>query len=206
VSQLEAAEAQVAQAQDALERTRLLAPAAGTVYKRTAEPGETIGSGSPVAILDTTGALVVKAGATLREVQTLALGQAATLLEEDGASSSPGRVSSIATTPNPADGLYVVEVTPQAQERFRPGTLLYMRFSGAKTQGVRIPLEALVHRQDRDFVFLVEAGPRVRQIPVEVDHTEGGDVAVRSGLLGGERVVAEGAYFLQNGQTVRVLD
>ena len=205
MSQLEAAEAQVAQAQDALERTRLLAPAAGAVFVRLAEPGETIGAGSPVVVLDTTRTLVVKAGATLRELQTLALGQAATLAEEDGAASLPGRVTSIATTPSPADGLYLIEVTPQAETPLRPGTLLRMRFAGAQARSLRIPLEALVHRQDRDFVFLVEAGPRVRQLPIEVDRAEGGEVVVRTGLSGGERVVAEGAYFLEDGQTVRVL-
>ena len=84
LSQLEAAEARVAQAQDALGRTRLLAPAAGTVFARLAEPGETVGSGTPILVLDTTDALVVKAAATARELGALRLGQQASLSGDEG--------------------------------------------------------------------------------------------------------------------------
>ncbi len=206
-SQLEAADAQVLQAQDALERTRLLAPAAGTVYKRSAEPGETVGAGMPIALLDTTGALVVKAEVTERELRLLHVGQAAPLLDEDGEAAPPGRLTSLAATPSASDGLYPVEVTPQAPGRLRPGALLRLRFDAApRATTLRIPLEALVHRQDRDFVFVLEGAARVRQVPIEVDEAEGREVTVRSGLRGGERIVAEGAYFLQDGQSVRTLE
>ncbi len=205
-SQLEAAEAQVAQAEDALARTRLLAPSAGTVFARLAEPGETVGAGTPILVLDTTGLLVVKAPATERERQALRVGQAARLTGDAG-EAFPGRVTSIATTPNAADGLYTVEVTPEAGRRLLPGTLLRVRFEpGRKAAELRIPLEAVVHRQDRDFVFVLQAGGTVRQVAVEVDEAEGREIVVRSGLEGGERVVAEGAYFLQDGQRVRTIE
>ncbi len=206
-SQLEAAEAQVVQARDALERTRLLAPAAGTVFKRSAEPGETVGAGMPIVLLDTTGALVVKAEVTERELRMLQLGQGASLFDEDGAAMPPGRVTSLAATPSSADGLYPIEVTPQAPGRLRPGALLRLRFDvSSRATTLRIPLEALVHRQDRDYVFVLEGASRVRQVPIEVDEAEGREATVRSGLRGGERIVAEGAYFLQDGQSVRTLE
>ncbi len=205
-SQLEAAEALLAQAQDAVERTRLLAPAAGTVFARLAEPGEMVGSGKPILVLDTTGALVVKASATARELSALRLGQAATLAGDEGGPTLHGRVTSLATTPNAADGLYAVEVTPAEPLPLRPGALVRIRFAATSaTSDLRIPLEALVHRQDRDFVFVLDGGA-VRQVPVEMDEAEGREVVVRSGLSGGERIVAEGAYFLQDGQSVRTVE
>jgi len=212
LSQLEAAEAQLAQAEDALERTRLRAPVAGTVFMRMAEPGETVGAGSPVVVLDTTGVLEVTGGATEREAKALRVGQGVELLTEDGGASFRGRLSALATTPNPMDGLYAVEVSPEAAApTLRPGALLRMRFAARpdQTPGWRIPLEALVHRLDHDYVFVVEAaasGGVARLRPVETGAAEGRDVTVRSGLSGGERIVAEGAYFLQDGQAVRLLE
>jgi RND family efflux transporter MFP subunit len=205
-SQLEAAEARVAQARDAVLRTKLVAPASGTVFARLGEPGETVGAGAPVLVLDTTGALVVKASATARELSALRLGQAASLSGDEGAAIVEGRVTSLATTPDAADGLYAVEVTPAQSQRLRPGALVRVRFAAsAGAQALRIPLDALVHRQDRDFVFVLEGG-KVRQAAVEVDEAEGREILVRAGLSGGERIVAEGAYFLQDGQSVRTLE
>ena len=210
-SQLEAAEAQLAQAEDALERTRLRAPIAGTVFMRTAEAGETLDAGTPVVILDTTSVLEVTGGATEREVKAFRVGQKVELVREDGGAPFAGRVSALATTPNASDGLYAVEASPEAgAPELRPGALLRMRFAArGPAQGLRIPLEALVHRLDRDYVFVVEAaalGSVVRLRPVEAGPAEGRDVAVLSGLSGGERIVGEGAYFLQDGQAVRLLE
>jgi RND family efflux transporter MFP subunit len=210
-SQLEAAEARLAQARDALERTHLTTPVAGTVFLRLAEPGETVGSGNPVLVIDSSGRLVARAGATERELAALKVGAAATLVLVDG-TTLPGRVTSVATTPNAEDGLYAVEATPQAQKQraLLPGESVKLRFARALSGGVvRIPLEALVNRRDRDFVFVLEAAgssARVRLAPVTVAHVEGTTIVLREGLRGGERIVAEGAYFLQDGQAVRVLE
>ena len=211
-TQIEAAEAQLTQAEDALSRTELRAPVAGTVFLRVAEPGETLSAGAPVIVLDSTGSLVVKTGVAERELSGLRLGQSATLVPDDGNKSFTGRVTSLATAPNPADGLYSVEVTPTAlpARPLQPGALLRMRFeSTSPAQVVRIPLEALVHRQDVDSVFLIEQrGSEVvaRMRRIEAGEAEAAQIAVRSGLAGGERIVAEGAYFLQDGQIVRVQD
>ncbi len=206
LTQLESADARVTQARDALERTSLTAPAAGTVFARLAEPGETVGAGAPILVLDTTDSLLVKAAATAEQLGVLRLGQAASLTLDEGGAPLPARVTSLAATPNPADGLYAVEVTPRESRRLRPGALVRILFAArAEAPTLRIPLDALVHRQDRDFVFVLDGGS-VRQVPVEVGEAEGREIAVRSGLRGGERIVAEGAYFLQDGQPVRIFE
>jgi RND family efflux transporter MFP subunit len=211
-SALDAAEAQLAQAEDALERMVLRAPMAGTVFMRLAEPGETVGAGTPVVVLDTTGDLQVTAGATEREIEALRVRQPV-LLVRDGGRTLAGRVRSLAAAPNPADGLYAVEVAPDpaALGGLLSGALVRMRFeTSSPSDAWRIPLEALVHRLDHDFVFVVSvdkdgrASARIRA--VVVGEAEGGELAIRSGLVDGERIVAEGAYFLQDGQTVRILD
>jgi len=58
-------------------------------------------------------------------------------------------------------------------------------------------------------VFALEPGPtgtRARLRPIVVGRISGTELRVRSGLLPGARIVAEGAVFLQDQQTVRVLE
>jgi RND family efflux transporter MFP subunit len=209
-SQLEAAEAQLAQAREALARTQLASPVAGTVLSRLAEPGETVNAAAPVFIIDSADALIARAGATARERERLRVGLAAVLVLDDGPT-RPGRVTSLATTPNAEDGLYAVEVTPDsARPALLAGALARMRFEGSRQASVvSIPLDALVHRQDRDYVFALETknGQTVARLrPIEVDRVEGTALLVRDGLTGGQPIVAEGAYFLQDGQAVRTMD
>lgn len=206
LNQLQAAEAHWAIAQEALHRTRLVAAAPGTVFQRLAEPGESIGAGNPILLVDETSRLVLKVGVTDRDLKRVREGQPVTVTPEDGSAGFPGRVNSVGATPNPEDGLFAIEVTPASPRKLTAGVLMQVRFEGAQRPAIRIPLEALVHRQDRDFVFVLEGAPqaKVRLRPVEVGKSEGTTLQVRSGLQGGERIVAEGAYFLQDGQTVRV--
>jgi RND family efflux transporter MFP subunit len=210
-SQLEAAEAAFSQARDALERTRLASPVAGAVFMRLAEPGETVGSGNPIVIIDSSGRLVAKAGATERELAQLSLGMPASLTLGDGAS-LPGRLTSLAAAPNSDDGLYAVEATPEGLRRasILPGTLVKLRITGTRSaDALQIPLDALVHRRDQDFVFVLEgsgAAVSVHLRPIAVGQVQGTTLAVREGLKPGERIVGEGAYFLQDGQAVRVLE
>jgi RND family efflux transporter MFP subunit len=208
-NQLEAAEAQLGQAREAVERTQLRSPVTGTVFARLSEPGETVGSGNPVLVIDSSGELLVRAGATERERAQLRMGLTA-VLETEGSATCSGRVTSIATTPNTDDGLYTVEVLPERAQGLLPGGLVMLRLSTPKGAGLlRIPLEALVHRDDKDHVFvLTHASTNVtaRMRPITVDRVEGTTLVVREGLKDGERIVAEGAYFLQDGQSVRILE
>ena len=204
-SALETAEAQLAQARDLLDHTRLRAPEAGTIFARTGEPGEVLGVGNPVLELDSTGDLVVRCGASEPERARLRPGEPVTLVVEEDGRERRGVLRSLATSPSPADGLYPLEVVP-ASGPLQPGAMVRVAFPGRPGLSVpAVPLEALVRRADRDQVFVLSGG-RVQLREVTVLRSEGGLALVRKGLRAGERVVGEGAYFLQDGQAVRVSD
>ncbi len=207
LNQLQAAEAQVALAEESLARTRLVSAGAGSVFQRVAEPGETVGAGNPVLVVDETARPLLKVGVTDRDLRRVKEGQGVTVTPEDGGAAFPARITGLATSPSPQDGLYAVEITPTSSRSLIPGVLMQVRFEGPRQKAVRVPLEALVHRQDRDYVFLLEgqgAAARARLRPVEVARSEGKELLLRGGLQGGERIVAEGSYFLQDGQAVQV--
>jgi RND family efflux transporter MFP subunit len=206
---LEAADATLAAASENFKRSQIRAPVDGKVVQRKAQPGESIAAGSPVLVLDETDNPVIKVGVTDADLKRLRLGQSASLQLEDGSPPLPGSVSSLAAAPNSADGLYSVEIRPETQ-KLQSGSLVTVSFEDVKAEAtLRIPLEAKVRRQDKDSVFIVEgdkdkAVARLR--PIETGRSEGWQVIVRSGLKDGERIVAEGAYFLQDGQPIRILN
>jgi membrane fusion protein, multidrug efflux system len=206
LNQLETAEAQWRQALDGLKRTQLTAPASGTIFQRLAEPGEAVSSGSPVVVMDTTNQPVIRTGVSERELACLKVNQETAITPEDGSPTFRGRVRSLGATPNGEDGLYPVEILPE-RKILRPGALLKLRFEGRGEPGiVHIPFPALVHRQDKNYVFVVGANLAVRARSVDVVGADGIGVILRQGLLAGERIVSEGAYFLEDGQVVRILE
>jgi RND family efflux transporter MFP subunit len=210
-SALQVADANASFAAESFGQRRLVAPITGTVLQRLAEPGEAVGPGMPVLVLEDTQRLVVKVGVNERELGRIAPNQAASLVTDGGQAPLSATVTSIAPAPG-EDGLYAIEVSPARglKSPLRPGTLLTVRFEEERTEpSVRVPLDALVHREDKAFVFLVAgaaADAKAIMREVAIDRADGKDVLVRSQLKDGDRIIREGAYFLQDGQTVRLLD
>jgi RND family efflux transporter MFP subunit len=206
-SALQVALANESLAAEALGQRVLRSPITGTVLERLAEPGEAVGPGTPVLVVEDTKRLVVKVGLTERELARTEAGRGASLVLDDGSAPLAAQVTSIAPAPGD-DGLYSVEVSPPAAKAaLRPGTLVTVRFDEQQAApSVRMPLDAVVYRQDKTWVFVVPDGSSARLREVQVDRADGKDVLVRSGLTDGERIVREGAQFLQDGQAVRVVD
>jgi hypothetical protein len=91
----------------------------------------------------------------------------------------------------------------------RPGALR----AGAFAQGrivlgegtaLTVPAEAVVRRDGRAYVFLVDKDQRARQRLVELGVETGDALEIRSGLDATDAVVARGAGFLNDGDLVRV--
>jgi RND family efflux transporter MFP subunit len=210
-STLQVADANASFAAESFGQRRLVSPIAGTVLQRLAEPGEAVAPGLPVLVIEDTQRLVVKVGVNERELARVRPNQGASLVVDGSESAVPAIVTSIAPAPA-EDGLYSVEVSPAsaAKVTFRPGTLLTVRFDEEKREpSMRIPLDAIVHRDDKAWVFAVagtaqEPSAKIRE--VIIDRADGTDVLVRSQLKDGDRIIREGAYFLRDGQNIRLLD
>lgn len=95
-----------------------------------------------------------------------------------------------------------------APERLLPGSFaeVFVLSSGAK-QTVFVPRTAVNQRPHASYAFvMVPEGKeqfRVKQTVVKLGPTVGDEVAVISGLKGGERIVSDGAFKLRDGALVR---
>ena len=114
------------------------------------------------------------------------------------------------------DGLAVLNNGNIAASVERDGTLaLHLMHTAAwsRVQGEHFGLGARFVPENKDHVFVLadvsaQSGVlsgSVRMRPIVAGAAEAREVLVVSGLEPGEEIVAEGAYFLQDGQAVRVL-
>jgi RND family efflux transporter MFP subunit len=216
LSTLRVANANANVAATALAQRVIFAPIGGTVLARLAEPGESVGPGSPVVVVDDTQRVIVKIGVTQRELSRVTPNQAATLLVEGTGARLPATVTSIAPAPR-EDGLYTVEIEPPAptlgQPRLAsPGSMVTVELDNlVKETRMHVPLDALVDRDGKTWAFVVLPGPRaatatVKMRALDIARAEDKEAQVKSGLSEGERIVREGAYFLNTDDTVRLLD
>lgn len=223
--QLAIAEAQTTLAGEALRYTRLQSPVAGTVQMRFAEPGESIAPGTPVLLVEQMGKLVVRVGVLQDELAGIVPGTVVRLEIDDGvnlgsqlqppdAGIAPplvGVVSSVAPVPEATDGLFTVEVNPQMQPSVKlvPGAIVSVYFkSPIATRTVKIPNDALVVRKDTTGVLVLQERDGLTSAhfrAVKIAKRLGKDIWTNDGLTSGEQIVAEGAYFIDDGERVRVL-
>jgi HlyD family secretion protein len=121
--ELAALDAQVAQINDRLSRSRVVSPLAGTVLTRYVEPGEYVQAGQPLFKLASLDSLTFRAYVSGGQLSTLRLGQTVKVGVDraDSIATIPGRVTWIASsaefTPTPiqtreerTDQVYAVKV------------------------------------------------------------------------------------------------
>jgi multidrug efflux system membrane fusion protein len=188
----------------------IVAPAAGVVLRRTAEPGENIAAGAPVLAIGSRGN-----GGNLLEVG-LADRDALLLRQGDSASARfdalpgrefPGRVTRIGAAADPMTGTYEVEIALEGASALAAG--LVGRVDIRPSQGAPaklVPIEAVLEADGAEATAytLSADGSRAKRRRISIGFIEGSRVAVTAGLDGVERVLTEGAAYLDDGAAVRV--
>ena len=188
----------------------VVAPSAGRVLRRSAEPGQTLASGAPVLVVGgSTGGTVLRVGLADRDVVRVRVGNSATVrFDAFPDRVTTGRVRQIAGAATPGTGTYAVEIALDDAAGLSSGLI----GSASITAGGRgtlptVPVDALLEADgDRASVYVIApSGDRVQRRAIRVATIRGDRVAVRAGLDGASRVVVTGAPYLSDGVTVRVL-
>ena len=193
------------------------APAAGTILRRDAEPGQQIAGGTPVLVLASLGrGQVVRMGLADRDVGRLSLGDPAVIRFDDRPGTGvTGRVTQIAAQATPGAGTWTVEVKLDRLVRtsnggVQSGLIGAVEVRPGRAEPARvIPLAALLEGDaDSGVVYSVAGGPGgavARRHLVRVAFVAGDRVAVRDGLPLAEAVVVDGAAYLRENAPVRVV-
>jgi RND family efflux transporter MFP subunit len=195
------AEAAVAAAQANLDYAQLRAPFAGTVQARRVEPGDLVGPGQPLLVIEGD-ALELQASVSEAEGKGLSLG--APLEFQADRISGTALVTALTPGADPVTHRRTLRARVERAPDLRSGAFARIQVPGAGSTAAHawVPRSALVERGDLTGVFVATAG-RAELRWIAVGEAAGDGVRVRAGLEPGERVIdAPGA--LRDGQPVEV--
>lgn len=204
--QLDGARSALANARRNLERATLRAPIAGRIQARYISPGDYVRVNDPAFVIAADDKLRIHLPFPESVADRIRPGQIARLttpsapgavLEQPIASVRPVLVSgsraleALLFTDNPGGWLPGASVSAEVAVARREGAVL-------------VPEASVVRRPAGTVVFVLKGDGTVSQVPVSIGVKRGGRVEIRSGLAGGEKVVADGAGFLSDGARVQV--
>lgn len=187
----------------------IVAPAAGTVLRRSAEPGENVSSGATVLVLGSQArGNVVEVGLADRDAVSVRKGDPAVArFDALPGKAFEGRVTEIAGAADPGTGAYGVEITLQDAGSLAAGLVGQVEIRpGVGAPATLVPIEAVLEADGHEAtVFtLSKDQARAERHRVSVAYIDGGRVAVTGGLDGATAVLTDGAAYLDDGITVKV--
>ncbi|WP_245909388.1 efflux RND transporter periplasmic adaptor subunit [Sphaerotilus hippei] len=116
------------------------------------------------------------------------------------------RVRSIAPTVDPATRLALVYVDLPAGSAARAGMYARGEFSvGRSSAALTLPQTAVLLRDGHAYAFRIGADGKVLQTRVQTGRRLGDRIEITGGLAADARVVTQGAGFLADGDTVRIV-
>lgn len=205
-------EARLEDARLAVERARdssvLTAPADGVILRRSAEPAQMLAAGAPVLVLgETNSGVVIRAPVASSDAARIRVGDAAQV-RMDGAERA-GRVTRVGAKGNTATGAFEVEIEVTAPEGLRSGMVAEAEIAAEPGQNAQVaiivPTLALLDaRADQGVVYVVDENSVARRRAVRTAGATQTGVVVVEGLSAGDRIVAAGAAYVRDGETVRV--
>lgn len=184
----------------------IISPVDGVVTSMNVTEGETAAMGSVVCTVARTDRVKVILHASEADLGRLSAGADAFVRTVEG-SEAPGKVTMIASSADPGTRTFRVEVTADnASRALRPGSFATVSiYAARKKSALVVPSQAVVTRDGRPGVFVVNAEGRavLRSVTLGLANSE--VVEVAEGLSSGERIVVKGYELLKGGETVRIV-
>jgi RND family efflux transporter MFP subunit len=173
-----------------LSYTRIVAPMDGVVVQRLGEVGNTVVPGTALLKIVDPGSLWVATRVDESVVGRVQPGQAASIRLRSGETLA-GKVARIARQSDAATRELDVHVAfGTMPQRFAIDQEAEVAIDVGEDRGVLVPLTALTRDSTGRAVVLIVDGGRTRAQPVVTGGADARHVLVRSGLAGGETVVA----------------
>jgi HlyD family secretion protein len=207
-ARLEAQRAGVHAQELRLAQGQVLAPDDGVISARGATVGAVAPPGQELFRLIRQGRLEWRAEVPAVDLGRVRAGQRVRLTPV-GAEAVTGRVRMVAPTVDPVtrNGLVYVELAVGlGASGLKAGQFARGEFEAGQGEALMLPQSAVVLRDGFSWAFVLGPDQKVRQTKVGTGRREGERVEITSGLPADARVVASGAGFLADGDTVRVVD
>jgi RND family efflux transporter MFP subunit len=186
-AQTDAARAQESGARTMMSYTRLVAPFAGVVTARLADPGTMAAPGVPLLQVDQAGALQLDA--TVDESVIGAIRKGMKLTVEVNGAAATGSVAEIVPAADPSSHSFLVKIDLPSSSRTRAGMYGTAEFANGTRQAILIPRSAVVARGSLNCVYVLD-GQGIAQLRyLTLGAAQGNLVEVLSGVSAGEKLV-----------------
>jgi len=189
----------------------ITSPQDGVVLRKLAQEHELVPAGQPVLSVGARDrGYVVRAALADREIVQLKLGDPAEIrMDAYPDRPIPGTITEIANAADEKSGMFPVEVRfDSIPVPLASGLVAKLRVYPASSRAAAltyVPISAVVEGDgDRASVFVIN-GDRAQRRSVHVAFIASSGVALAQGVQPGERVVTDGALYLQDGEPIEVL-
>jgi HlyD family secretion protein len=192
-----------------LRQTQVLAPDHGVISARSATVGAVLPAGQELFRLIRQGRLEWRAEVPANDLASVKPGMAVAIAGPSGQAVA-GRVRMVAPTVDPQTRNGLVYVDLPQPGAVRAGMFARGDFELGSSSALTLPQSAVLLRDGFSYVFTVGAGgkdalAKVSQVKVQVGRRAAERVEITGGLDPAARVVASGAGFLGDGDTVKVV-
>ena len=194
-AQTDAAKAQESGARAMLSYTRLVAPFAGVVTARLADPGAMAAPGVPLLQVDKGGALLLDAAVDESAIGTIHKGMKVPVTIDGRASASgtgtslTGTVAEIVPAADPSSHSFLVKIDLPSSNDTRAGMYGTAAFANGTRQAILIPRTAVVARGSLNCVYVLDGRGIAQLRYLTLGAAQGSLVEVLSGVSSGEKLV-----------------
>jgi RND family efflux transporter MFP subunit len=208
------AQAQLSEANVALEYCSLRAPFSGWIVSRNVDLGALVGPATNGFTLADTKSVKAVFGVPDVSMNRIRLGQQIAITTDSFPTPFAGRVSAISPAADPKSRVFSVEVTiANPRDRLKSGMIASLALDGSQLpQSVlAVPLSAVIRDPARanGFAVMIAEGAgeteTVRLRAVELGDIYGNMIAAKGGLNAGEPVITSGVGLIKSGDKVRVI-
>ena len=181
----------------------LRSPIDGTVVSRDILPGQEVRSdqGTPLLTVADLRTLWVEASVYERDISRVQAGDSAEVwVPAYPAQVWTGTVKHVGEVVDPQTRtVKVLIAVPNPDGRLKPEMFAHVKLSARQgTPVLSIPAAAVLSDGEHDRVIVADAHGNFRDREVQIGPEHGGRVQVLGGLAAGEKIVVEGALFVQN--------
>jgi cobalt-zinc-cadmium efflux system membrane fusion protein len=178
----------------------ILATQRGVVIERKITPGQVVQPGGPLFTVADLSHVWLVAEAPEQQAALIKKGEMAQAeIPALQGKRIVGRLIYVADTVNPERRTVTVRMDIENfSGQLKPEMLASMVIQGAPQRRLQVPAAAVIRENNKDHVFLRRQETRFQFHPVILGPENNGYLPVQSGLKGGEQIVSEGAFHLNN--------
>jgi RND family efflux transporter MFP subunit len=188
-AQTDAARAQESGARTMLGYTHLVAPFAGVVTARMADPGTMASPGVPLLQVDQAAALQLQATVDESVIGAIHKGMKVQVAIAGGESANPGAVAEIVPVADPSSHSFLVKIDLPTSSQTRAGMYGTAEFANGARQAILIPRSAVAARGSLNCVYVIDGQGIAQLRTITLGAAEGSLAEVLSGISAGEKLV-----------------